>query len=494
MTGCRHRRSVEPIGPCEANALPETSACLAHSSEDVLARFLAAAQQRPGLLAGLLRDLEITTGLLIQLLPIACRLPDVRFDGSVFTQDFVVDAIFEGEVSFTECRFEGAVYFNQSHFAKIAYFIHAVFEQSATFGARFDDEARFDMATFRRPAFLGRCGAKAWFDRAAFDDVLVLSVASGDVVRFDTAQLSSLIVNGEQQAADSAVPPALLVFREATFSGTPSLRARGDIDVAFPGMTLTAPLTISALSGGIRILSLRNAVLSAPMVIGNGVDLGSCRMLRADGLGSLHFTSDPRWRTYGGRKVVADELDLRGAASELPAAPDDSSGEGIRSPGPVPMQVENAYRQLRVAQEAAKASHAAADFYYGEMEMRRIGMPIRSGERLLLATYRLVAGYGVRAGRALAGYLAIIFSAGLLLRFSTTAWVADQAKVLDSSGLSFDSYVDCVTVALRYSVSFLSGSLGGLTGAGTVLVFVLRLAGPAAFALILLALRARVQR
>jgi len=49
-------------------------------------------------------------------------------------------------------------------------------------------------------------------------------------------------------------------------------------------------------------------------------------------------------------------------------------------------------------------------------------------------------------------------------------------------------------MAARNSVTFFGGASEGLTAAGIALMFVVRLIGPAAFALILLALRSQVQR
>jgi hypothetical protein len=48
----------------------------------------------------------------------------------------------------------------------------------------------------------------------------------------------------------------------------------------------------------------------------------------------------------------------------------------------------------------------AADFYYGEMEMRRHSQGWSRAERWLLQAYWLLSGYGLRASRAL-GWLAL---------------------------------------------------------------------------------------
>jgi hypothetical protein len=80
------------------------------------------------------------------------------------------------------------------------------------------------------------------------------------------------------------------------------------------------------------------------------------------------------------------------------------------------------YRALRKGREDTKDEPGAADFYYGEMEMRRLARrpvnPIGAGrigaasrrrvERWILTAHWLVSGYGLRAWRAVAA-LAVAF-------------------------------------------------------------------------------------
>ncbi|GAA0360066.1 hypothetical protein GCM10009540_95460 [Streptomyces turgidiscabies] len=73
---------------------------------------------------------------------------------------------------------------------------------------------------------------------------------------------------------------------------------------------------------------------------------------------------------------------------------------------PDPEDVAALYRQLRKASEDAKDEPGAADFYYGEMEMRRHSRTWKEAERWLLQAYWLLSGYGLRASRAL-GWLSI---------------------------------------------------------------------------------------
>lgn len=71
-----------------------------------------------------------------------------------------------------------------------------------------------------------------------------------------------------------------------------------------------------------------------------------------------------------------------------------------------PATLASVYRQLRKSLEDAKNEPDAADFYYGEMEMRRHDRKRPRFERGLLATYWALSGYGLRATRALGWLLA----------------------------------------------------------------------------------------
>jgi hypothetical protein len=60
------------------------------------------------------------------------------------------------------------------------------------------------------------------------------------------------------------------------------------------------------------------------------------------------------------------------------------------------------YRQVRKSLEDGRNEPDAADFYYGECEMRRHDTARPRGERALLTAYWALSGYGLRATRALA--------------------------------------------------------------------------------------------
>ncbi|MEU6664205.1 hypothetical protein [Streptomyces sp. NPDC046821] len=79
-----------------------------------------------------------------------------------------------------------------------------------------------------------------------------------------------------------------------------------------------------------------------------------------------------------------------------------------------PLALAPVYRQLRKALEDGKHEPGAADFYYGEMEMRRHADDIPWSERALLTMYWLLSGYGLRAARAL-GWLIVAMATTIVL-------------------------------------------------------------------------------
>lgn len=114
----------------------------------------------------------------------------------------------------------------------------------------------------------------------------------------------------------------------------------------------------------------------------------------------LVLEEERQWRALPGRGTT----DRRGWG----AAPD--------NPDTVPglATLTSVYRRLRKAREDALDQPGAADFYYGEMEMRRHSHTWRRAERWLLQAYWLLVGYGLRASRAL-GWLACAVAGTVVL-------------------------------------------------------------------------------
>ena len=151
-------------------------------------------------------------------------------------------------------------------------------------------------------------------------------------------------------------------------------------------------------------------------------------------------------------------------------------------------QIAGLYRALRKGREDIKDEPGAADFYYGEMEMRRrarrtTGTASRGqAERGVLTAYWLVSGYGLRAWRALAGLAAI--TALFAVAFHLIGFTQPPRPV---------SYWTSLLYAFRATLSLTDTDVK-LTAWGQLLQGLLRLTGPVLLGLALLALRGRVKR
>jgi hypothetical protein len=249
-----------------------------------------------------------------------------------------------------------------------------------------------------------------------------------------------------------------------------------------------------------RVVSVRRAKLAELTL--SGVDLRACRFLGAHGLDELklervRFAFPPegwqrirwwRWVRWTRRQTVAEERHWRddhdhgrgwyGDDVQAPDLPDASQA-------PEPEQIASVYRALRKGLEDSKDEPGAADFYYGEMEMRRHSTRHPSSRRPIVSIvwlYWLVSGYALRASRALIALAITVALGAVLLKL----FGFDAGKHPDDGTLVF---------AAESSVSLLRApATTNLTGWGHVIQITLRLAGPLFFGLALLSLRGRVKR
>jgi hypothetical protein len=225
------------------------------------------------------------------------------------------------------------------------------------------------------------------------------------------------------------------------------------------------------------------------------VDMSRCLFYGAHDLDKTRIEATvtlpraPRWRSR--RQCVADEFVARQHAPgrlrrrwSLP---------GVTTPGsPIAgtnderleaSQVESVYRDLRKSLEAKGNEPGAADFYYGEMEMRRKATT-SCAERCILWLYWAVSGYGLRGLRALVWLAAVVVGLAVLLQ-----------------AIGFNNGDPCFRDALIYAaqgtVSIPSGNRAltdHVSWAGDVLRIILRLVGPLLLGLALLSVRNRVKR
>jgi hypothetical protein len=268
------------------------------------------------------------------------------------------------------------------------------------------------------------------------------------------------------------------------------------------------------------LLSLRG--MDAAMLTLSDLDLAACLFQGAHHLDTLRIEgarpfadtpaawrlcrgrwSVPVWRRWSRRQTLAEEHHWRGEPASPPI-----SGRGLRLSRPAwhgpacqtpewlarPMRQEVQrltpdrlavlYRALRKAQEDSKNEPGAADFYYGEMEMRRHDGHTPWTERVIVWLYWLVSGYGLRGLRALAWLAAVVVGMAALL----------QAIGFNGGDPGFR---DVVIYAAESTISITSGITAlteHVSWAGEVLRILLRLAGPLLLGLALLAVRNRVKR
>ena len=166
------------------------------------------------------------------------------------------------------------------------------------------------------------------------------------------------------------------------------------------------------------------------------------------------------------------------------------------------------YRELRKGREDAKDQPGAADFYYGEMELRRRDRATPWAERLVLWLYWLVSGYALRAWRALAALVVVVLLAAVLVAFwgfprsepgfrpvgvdSSGALVYEQRPTAPAPG------IERLPASLRFSARSATALLRGpdraLTPLGEWLEIALRFLGPVLLGLAVLSVRGRVRR
>jgi hypothetical protein len=386
------------------------------------------------------------------------------FDGSAQ----FADATFKSDVSFRHTRFGGYASFGGEGLVEVGGGFGAVFERNAAFhGSTFNDYAHFGHAEFRAGAYFT---ATTFAEGVKFDHVLFAGDAS-----FDESRVAGL--------AD---------FPFTTFEGRARLTALGWDAARFEDTRFAQPSTVTGREdepSPVRILSLRRAEVGA-LLLGN-VDLRACRFDGARNLDQLRlgarvvFASPPPVRRWTRRRVLAEESMWRAARpswrnqgwyppeSQLPEGLD--AGETL----PEPRIVAQLYRELRKGREDQRAEPAAADFYYGEMEMRRHDPEVTRSERAIISIYWVLSGYALRSSRAFAWLVAVLVVFAVL--FAAFGFEEEQ------------SWLRAVFVSIT-ATAFRRVEDIRLTFGGEVLSAVLQIVGPLLLALALFSIRGRVKR
>ncbi|MFF7251550.1 pentapeptide repeat-containing protein [Embleya sp. NPDC008237] len=369
---------------------------------------------------------------------------EARFEGVTFSGDAVFDqAVFSAIARFEDVTFSGDAEFDDVQFSDEAVFDEAMFSGIAAFRrATFAADANFRGATFSAETWLWGATffANAWLRGAAFTSATRIGplVCQG---RLDlTGAVFSAPVTIEAAAASVQCghtqweSRATLHLRYASINLSGAVITQPIAVTAHPSTFLTpsgAAAPEAPLAGadpGVRVTSLRG--VDAAHLVLTDTDLTTCVFTGAFHLdqlslaGDTHFAAPPTgWRLRNGiparlarRRTIAEEHHWRALTSGNPPPPHGWT-PGPHHPNtaltPDPEDVGPVYRALRKASEDAKNEPDAADFYYGEMEMRRHDHKRPTGERALITAYWLLSGYGLRATRAL-GWLLLAMTITIL--------------------------------------------------------------------------------
>jgi hypothetical protein len=430
---------------------------------------------------------------------------------------------FGDEVSFRRGRYDGAMYVGATTFERDVSFEEVDLAQGLMFDdVTFKGTVTFEQGTFRSPVLFRDTtfeGPVFFTDARFAGGVAFERTTFGDEARF-------------------AMSASRVQFVRATFSGAGNIMiadAQIELDeCSFGGpTTLYAPWTDSGLVAT-ELVSVRDTDLTNLTLA--GVGLRHCMLSAAHNVDQLVIESPavafaaapsgwklstrPPWvQHWTGRRVLLEEVLCR--ARRLPRP-----GRGWQAIVPAdvghvevkPEEAARCYRELRKGLEDAKDEPGAADFYYGEMEMRRAAA--RGSERWLLTAYWLTSGYGLRAGRAIAALAALVAVATIFVALGGFApparptgqiadtgargpaahWVTTEGKVTTSAPVvAPNTFRANLVPALTYSAESATVVFRGPdqrmpTLLGRWCQIVLRILGPVLLGLAVLSLRGRVKR
>ncbi|MEU9783637.1 pentapeptide repeat-containing protein [Streptomyces phaeochromogenes] len=472
------------------------------------------------------------------------------FGGVEFSEDAWFGGVeFSGQAAFDRVEFTGAAWFNGVKFSGDARFGEAKFLGSAWFsGVRFSECAFFDGAKLTEKAnfFHTVVSGNARFDDVQFEGassfgplVCAASVGLAGAVFMVpvTLEIAARKVDCERTQWDST---ATIRLRYATVDLSHAVLSAPVAITAHPTLFNSGtPVDESLLAGPVevRVASVRGT--DAAHLVLTDTDLSDCLFsgafhldqLRLEGRTTLAATP-VGWHRRGiwpvrwtRRRTLAEEHSWRAQTTGQPALPAGTAPQprqwrpGPHHPDPAltpdPEDVAALYRHLRKAFEDGKNEPGAADFYYGECEMRRHDhTSTPKSERRLLWAYWLLSGYGLRASRA-TGWLLAAMAVTVLLLMGFGLPTHDPDPV--STGMLHGPKISLTTStpdpeldggwpqrmtwvraekATRVAVNSVVFRSSGqnLTAAGTYIEMTSRLLEPTLLALAALAIRGRIKR
>jgi uncharacterized protein YjbI with pentapeptide repeats len=469
----------------------------------------------------------------------------------------------EGAVGITYCQVSGPTYFHHNTISGDANFEGSTFESDfSIIGLSARGELRFGSATLKKTLDVSQSatdklvslhgatisGSRVSFSQCNFAAEGVL----GPAVIGEYLDVKNCDFTGPVTADISFTAEGRSDFTGSRFKS--GLTARlSNTEVYLSRVEIQAPSVIGPSTAESRVESI-----SPPKLIDivgtnvanltlSGADLSACRFAGAFNLdqlrinGPLQLVETVGWRAR--RKVLAEEHvwrfsrlrrrseqwypeACRPIAWPMPRVPDESHSTHRRD-RQLPeqrdsrdyawrkkgrdegLEIAAIYRALRKGLEDSKDEPGAADFYYGEMEMRRKAAP-RGFERTLLGAYWLLSGYGLRAWRAILALITLVLVSSVVLAvigFQPSRLTIYRPGAPNQPGgapvyqlTTTDGPTPGWSTGLEYAVQSTTSLLRAptnppiLTPWGQAIEVVLRLGGPALLALAVLAIRGRIKR
>jgi hypothetical protein len=234
------------------------------------------------------------------------------------------------------------------------------------------------------------------------------------------------------------------------------------------------PLLRSAQRADLQNLTLDNVDLS-DCAVTNAHNLAALRLRRAtfatspSGIGLRPLRAVSRRRILLEERLWRSRRESRGwpTLDRADAAPNAT-------------EIAELYRSFRSGLEQTRNEPGAADFYYGEMEMRRHDRQSPLAEKAILGGYWAFSGYGLRASRAITALVAVV------LLFALAFWAFGFRGGHPAS----------FWPALTYSAGAATfhPPARHLTTSGEALSIALRIIGPVLLGLAAFSIRGRVRR
>ncbi|MGW3285551.1 pentapeptide repeat-containing protein [Streptomyces sp. NPDC001002] len=442
---------------------------------------------------------------------------DARFESTKFLSAVTFDsATFEMYTEFNSAEFTGEAGFHATNFVGSAWFESSVFRQIVSFGsAAFRSDARFGSARFAEQVTF----ASAVFEGGTgFESTTLSGDADFSSATFTrTSHLGPLTCEGDMVLTRAvfkapvtlAITARHLVCRRTRWTSMTALRLRRTT-LDFTNAVFEQPLSVSAVPGPgdppVRVVSL-HGVDAAHLVLAD-VDLSRCPFtgivhldqLKLEGICSFaEVPAGTHWQRwlpvrFTPRRTLVEEHRWRACR---PGAADGWTRDESAVGKSRPMALAAVYRALRKSFEDSKNEPGAADFYYGEMEMRRHAEETPRAERGLLTAYWALSGYGLRASRAV-GWL-LLAMAGTVLAMTLWGTPTQSGGATSAHGPGTPSTYDpgnrfdrSLRVVVNSVVFRSSGQ--DLTTAGAYIEMGARLTEPFLLGLAVLALRGRVKR